>query len=171
MDDWTEVYERHGALVWATVYRVLDNEAESLDCCQDIFIELIQRTTMQSVRNWPAFLKWLATRRAIDLLRQRRNSEARFEDVQDLASTTSDASTSVDDLVSDELCQRVKYELARLPSQQAEAFWLVSVERMSYDEIADQLMIEANHVGVLVHRARKKLREKLADLKPVSREG
>ena len=70
MDEWDEVYERHGSLVWATVYRVLGNHAEALDCCQDVFAELFDRGRAREVRDWAAFLKWLATRRALDRLRR-----------------------------------------------------------------------------------------------------
>ena len=60
----------------------------------------------------------------------------------------------------------VRGELASLPSPQAQAFWLVSVEQRSYEEVAAQMEIERNHVGVLVHRARKHLQQRLTRLAP-----
>ena len=43
-------------------------------------------------------------------------------------------------------------EVARLPARQAEAFWLRCVEQSSYADIGRQLKLDANTVGVLVHR-------------------
>ena len=57
-------------------------------------------------------------------------------------------------------------ELAKLPERQAAAFWMRSIEEMSYSAIAEQMDIGANEVGVLVHRARVRLRILLARWNP-----
>ena len=165
MDEPKDVYERHGSLVWATVYRILGNHVEALDCCQDIFSEVLRGSQTRQVRDWPAFLKWLATRRAIDRLRRRRVDAARFSQDGDISGVAAVALSVDAGVISDELVARLKLELARLPEQQAEAFWLLSVEELSYEEISKQLGVEMNHVGVLVYRARQRLRVWLADLK------
>jgi RNA polymerase sigma factor (sigma-70 family) len=166
MDEWIEVYERYGSLVWATVYRVLGNHAEALDCCQDVFAEVLDRSRPREVRDWAAFLKWLATRRALDRFRKHRAENIHFDAASDVSviqgeATRPDARASLG-----ELTDRLKRELGRLPPQQAEAFWLLSIEQMSYREIGEQLRVDVNQVGVLVHRARQRLREWLADLNP-----
>lgn len=169
MDDWREVFEQHGSLVWATAYRILGDHAESLDCCQEVFAELLVRSNATPVRNWAGYLKWLATRRAIDFLRRRRAIESRLELNSDVAMTVASQFGPEAQLLAYELRERLRGELTRLPSQQAQAFWLVSIEEMSYEETGEQLGIEANHVGVLVHRARSQLRERLSELNPASR--
>ncbi len=63
--------------------------------------------------------------------------------------------------------ERVRSELAHLPDQQAEAFWLVCVEERTYEEVAQQMDVKRNAVGVLVHRARQHMRSKLKSLKPI----
>ena len=170
MDEWDEVYERHGSLVWATVYRILSHHAEALDCCQDVFAEVFDRGRAGEVREWAAFLRWLATRRALDRLRRNRAETGHLEANGDVAVLP--AATAGPDARANfrELAERLKLELSRLSPQQAEAFWLLSVEQMSYQEIAEQLGVEVNQVGVLVHRARKHLRESLADLNPTTQE-
>jgi RNA polymerase sigma-70 factor, ECF subfamily len=170
MDEWDDVYERYGSLVWATVYRILSNHAEALDCCQDVFAELWDRGRAREVRDWAAFLKWLATRRALDRLRRQRAETGHLDtngDVAHLPAATAGPDTRAN---FNELSARLKHELSRLPPQQAEAFWLLSVEQMSYQEIAEQLDETTNQVGVLVHRARQRLREWLADLNPATQE-
>ena len=170
MDEWDEVYERYGSLVWATVYRILGNHAEALDCCQDVFAEVLDRCRAGEVRQWPAFLRWLATRRALDRLRRRRAESGHFKANGDIAHLP--AATNGPDARANlrELTERLKLELSHLPAQQAEAFWLLSIEQMSYQEIAEQLEIDVNQVGVLIHRARKRLRDSLADLNPTTQE-
>ena len=56
-------------------------------------------------------------------------------------------------------------------AQQAEAFWLQCVEQMSQSEIGEHLGVTTGAVGVLVHRARQRLRQTLSDLNPVKQEG
>jgi RNA polymerase sigma-70 factor, ECF subfamily len=169
MEDWTDFHAQHSPLVWTTVYRILDNHAEALDCCQDLFAELIAQHRSESVRNWPAFLKWLATRRAIDRLRRRRVEGTQFQTDSDICNVSTTAFTPDERAISNELQERIKYELGKLPEQQAEAFWLFSIEQLSYAEIAQQLGSNVNQVGVLVHRARHKLRTYLADLVPATK--
>jgi RNA polymerase sigma-70 factor (ECF subfamily) len=166
MDAWETVWQRYGSLVWATVYRILGDHARALDCCQDVFAEVLERSRVRQVRDWAAFLKWLATRRAIDSLRRHRVESGHFEIGSDIGDVPAlvlppDARAHLHELEA-----RLKRELTHLPPQQAEAFWLSSVEQMSYREIGEQLGVDANHVGVLVHRARQRLRETLADLNP-----
>jgi RNA polymerase sigma factor (sigma-70 family) len=170
MDERAEVYERYGSLVWATVYRILGNHADALDCCQDVFAEVLKRSPGLRVRDWPAFLKCLATRRAIDRLRRRRVNTARFQADGDITVVATVAPSPDARAIASELKERLKRELSRLPEQQAEAFWLLTVEQMSYEEISEQLEVEVNHVGVLVHRARQRLRAWLADLKTTERD-
>jgi RNA polymerase sigma factor (sigma-70 family) len=56
--------------------------------------------------------------------------------------------------------------LADLDPRQGEVFCLASLEGFTYDEIAAQLRITVNHVGVLLNRARTFLRGRLAAHQP-----
>jgi RNA polymerase sigma factor (sigma-70 family) len=49
--------------------------------------------------------------------------------------------------------------LTELPPRQAQAFCLRYLNDMSYRQIAKELGIKTNAAGVLLHRARAKLRE------------
>lgn len=61
-----------------------------------------------------------------------------------------------------ELAAMLRRALADLPARQAEVFSLRELSGLSYEEIAEQLGIEVNAVGVLLHRARGRLRTFLA---------
>jgi RNA polymerase sigma factor (sigma-70 family) len=203
MIDFEEIRSRHGPLVWNTVYRVLRDYADSLDCYQDVFCEVLERHSRaeaekgtgpicrngppgashkldpspfpppfppssspperQEVENWPGYLRWLATRRAIDRLRTRRRRQDRLDggDVALVRSADPEPSESAQ---LGELAERVRHELTKLPERQAEAFWLSCIEDVSYEEIGKQLGADTSTVGVLIHRAKLRLRKMLTAL-------
>jgi RNA polymerase sigma-70 factor, ECF subfamily len=171
MHDWLEIREQHGPLVWRTVYRILRDHAEALDCLQDVFAEVIARPPPQTILSWPAFLRWLAVRRALDRLRRRRAEARRVVPIDETADFCSSAREPQIEAEWNELTERVRNEVRRLPRQQAEAFWLQCVEQMSQSEIGELLGVTPGAVGVLVHRARQRLRQTLSDLNPVEQEG
>ncbi|WP_442484230.1 RNA polymerase sigma factor [Aeoliella sp. SH292] len=152
--------DRHGPLVWQCAYRVLGNEADALDCCQEVLYEMWQRGPDEQ---WnPPRIRWLATRRAIDLLRRVRRHRGRMDQEVDAGAVISGAPSPESEAAYHELTNALRRVVAELPPRQAEAFWLRTIDELSYDEIALQLSIEVNAVHVLVHRARKQLQSKLA---------
>ena len=60
-----------------------------------------------------------------------------------------------------ELAEHLRQALAELEPRQAQVFCLACLEEVGYAEIAQQLGITVNHVGVLLNRARGELRERL----------
>jgi RNA polymerase sigma factor (sigma-70 family) len=167
MPDWRQLREQYGPLVWTTVYRILADEAEASDCFQDVFAEVLERSAPDEVRNWSAFLRWLAVRRALSRLRKRRNEAARRAEGLDLANVATTSRGPAEEADWNELMERIRHAAARLPGHQGEAFWLRCVEQRDYAEIGSHLGVDANAVGVLIHRAKTQLRKVLADLNPV----
>lgn len=166
MHDWSQICELHGPVVWNTVYRALNDYTQALDCYQDVLLEAFQRTKDRHVEDWPSLLRWLSIRRAIDRLRQRKRLDAKVVVSFELSELAAANDGPVEAAQLNELLDRVCEELANLPERQAEAFWLRCIEQMSYAAIARQLGVDANEVGVLVHRARLRLRKLLVDLSP-----
>jgi len=165
--DWDKIREIHTPMVWSTVARILKHREDALDCCQDVFSEAIERDRCDPVNDWGAFLRWLATRRAIDCLRRRKRrsiASGKVEHVHD-ATPSAEANATFKELV-----EIVRNELASLPDRQAEAFWLVCVEDCTYEEVAQQMKVKKNAVGVLVHRARRHMRSQLKSLNPTQTE-
>lgn len=154
-------------MVWNTVARIVKHQEDALDCCQEVFAEAVERSRRSPVADWGAFLRWLAARRAIDCLRRRDRRPVVSGDVDNVPSAglPAEANTTFEELV-----EVVRAELARLPDQQAEAFWLVCVEERTYEEVARQMGITRNAAGVLVHRARRHMRTRLNSLNPLRTE-
>jgi RNA polymerase sigma-70 factor, ECF subfamily len=167
LTDWDRLCRIHAPMVWNTVVRIVRHREDALDCCQDVFAEAIERDRCTPVADWGAFLRWLATRRAIDYLRRRDRRAVVTGDVENVQGVGLPAETNA---AFEELVNVVRAELARLPDQQAEAFWLVCVEQRTYEEVARHMGITRNAVGVLVHRARRHMRSKLNSLSPLRTE-
>lgn len=162
MTDWEDVVAQHGPLVWRTAYRLLGNEADASDCFQKVFLEAVRITRRQAVRQWPALLNRMTTSRSMDLLRDRYRRQGHSQPLAGGAEEISDEKLPLQSEAA-ELSDHLRLALTQLPHQQAEAVYLRGVDEMSYEEIAERLDIKVSHVGVLLNRARKRLKQLLED--------
>jgi RNA polymerase sigma-70 factor (ECF subfamily) len=161
MPDWDDILRREGPAVWRTAYRVLGNQADAEDCFQETFLAAVQVARREPVQSWSALLQRLATARAVDRLRQRCRRGGHAE-VADWDAVPGPAPLPSQGAEERELTERLREALARIPARQAEVFCLHCLEGWSYQEIARQLGVSTDAVGVLLHRARQRLRELLA---------
>ena len=162
MTDWPAILRDHGPLVWRTAYRLLNHHADASDCFQRTFLAAVEWSEREAVRNWPAVLRRLATARALEMLRTRYR-EGRSEPMSDVADRTLDP---LDFAAHGELADRLRVALADIDPVQAQVFYLIGVDGVSNRDAADELGLTANHVGVLLHRARQALRAKLCRFDP-----
>lgn len=160
MVDWEDIQKTHGQTVWSVAYRILAHEEDARDCFQEVFLEAFGKSNADAVGNWGGFLRWLATRRAIDLLRTRRRQRTVALADQEFPAPAL-VSRTVEWL---ETIEAVRQELTQLPESQATAFWLFSVEGLSYQDIADHTRSNVNSVGLLIYRARQRLKLRLSTL-------
>ncbi len=167
MTDWPTILRDYGPLVWRTVRRLLNHDADANDCFQRTFLSALEWAEKEPIRNWPAVLRRLATARALEMLRSRFRNVRRNEP---LPETTADhrADDPVDSAMRGELADRLRDALSGIDTVQAEAFCLVDLETLSNREAAEVLGVTANHVGVLLYRARQSLREKLIAFDPAT---
>jgi RNA polymerase sigma-70 factor (ECF subfamily) len=165
MTNWPEIVEEHGPLVWRVGYRLLNQDADAADCFQRTFISALELSRKEAIHHWPALLRRLATSRALELLRQRHRQAERFQPLgaEMLPSRTIEPGQEA---VANELAENLRTALAELDVRQAQVFCLSCLEGCAYEEIARQLDITVNHVGVLLNRARAALRESLQSYAP-----
>ncbi len=148
------LFEAHGPAVWRTVYRLLNHHGDAQDCYQETFLAAWKASRDGDVRDWPSLLKTIATRRAIDRLRQRYRQGERTGPLAAEAGLPAHGGAPPDAaLEAAELRERVGQALPRLPERQAQAFWLRPVEQMIRTEIAQHLGVEPGNAAVLVSRA------------------
>jgi RNA polymerase sigma-70 factor, ECF subfamily len=160
--DWQVVVEQYGPLVWQTAYRLLADDSDASDCFQETFLAALEVSQRQPVRNMPALLTRLATMRAIDRLRQRVRRNNRQSDIDDRPDIAAAARDPLDQVQDHELAEQLAESLGQLPEQEAGVFCLRYLNGMSYRQIAKEMNIKTTNAGVILHRARTKLRQMLA---------
>jgi RNA polymerase sigma-70 factor, ECF subfamily len=161
MTDWKTIVDQHSRLVWATAYRLVGNHADALDCFQETFLEAVKAARREPVRDWSALLRHLATVRALDLLRVRCRNRSRVDAAADPIDLVGHEATPQENAEAAELSERLRTAIAELPKNQAEVFCLSCLESLTYSEIGERLNLTTSAVGVLLHRARGRLRELL----------
>lgn len=103
----------------------------------------------------------LATARAIDRLRRRSRRSRLCSNAVVSASVPSSNPGPSQRAQTQELVGAVQEALGELPPQDAQVLCLRYLNGLSYRQIAKELGIKTNAAGVLLHRARAKLRESL----------
>ncbi len=143
------------------------DEQQAEDLVQDVFTVFLQKLDQfegrSQVRTWLfGILHWK--------MRERRRSLQRDESHDSIDSCFADWFdgkghwiSHPDDLerlfASKEIRGAVDECLASIPLQQREVFLLREVEGLESKEICNNLQISVTHLGVLIHRARHRLRE------------
>ncbi|MDZ4685353.1 MAG: sigma-70 family RNA polymerase sigma factor [Planctomycetaceae bacterium] len=163
--DWKTVLERDGPAAWRAAYRIVGQAADADDCLQEAALAAVQLSRREPVGNWRALLTRLAAARAVDRLRQRyRNRISATLDEQSAA--MSDSHEPVASAQLEELQSQLRVALAQLSQDQATAFCLCALEGWTHAEAGEQLQTPSSTIGVLVHRARQRLRELLPSIDP-----
>ena len=166
MTNWALIVHEHGAIVWRTLHRLLGNDADEADCFQGTFVSALELSRKEPVRNWPPLLKRLATVRALECLRRRRRTTNRLEPLADGGGRDALAVDPLQAAGAAELAEHLRLALTKVDPLQSEVFCLAVLEGLSYLQVADQLRLNVNHVGVLLNRARASLQESVAHAQP-----
>ena len=161
MKDWQTIVDKFGPQVWATAYRLLGNHADASDCFQETFLSALEVSKREKIRNFPALLTRICTTRAIDRLRQRIRDHQRNIPNTDMESIADVDRNPAAHIRVEELSAKLQEAIAQLPEQEAQVFCLRHFNEMSYKQISEQLGIKLSKTGVLLHRARKRLRDLL----------
>ena len=159
------LFRRYWAAAYRVAYRLLGNEADTLDAVQDGFVNAL--THLQRFRGHSSFKTWLlrvVANAALDLGRQRRRRDARVT----VAAPGDD--TPLPDQVPPsggldraDLRRLLDRALAALPEAQRRTFVLHAGDGLTYREVADALGISIGTVMSRVFYARQRLRAILTD--------
>jgi len=178
MTDWSQIVREHGTTVWRTVYRMVGSDADAADCFQNVFVAAIEVSQKEPVKNWEALLQRLASARSLECLRRRYRKSDQLTVPLETLSVDDNAvdHNAVDHSAADpsdlaagrELAEELRQALVEIDDRQAHVFCLSCIEGVAYREIADQLGITVNHVGVLLSRARSSLQKRLRAFEPAS---
>ena len=164
MIDWDGILERDGPAVWRICWRLLGNHVDAEECFQEAFVAALELSRRQELATPRAILQHLATARSIDRLRSRQRRRKRMETMDDdrLDEESAAVPSPRQHAEAAELSSALREALTALPPKQAEVFVLHAIEGWSYQEISQSLELTVDNVGVLIHRARGKLKKLLA---------
>jgi RNA polymerase sigma-70 factor (ECF subfamily) len=157
--DWQLIVRKHGPGVWQTAYRLLGNETDAADCFQETFLCALEASRRQQVRNFSAFLVQVATSRAINQLRKRCREHQQNGAGADFASLPASNPGPSQQAHERDLVVRLREALGQLPQQEAEVLCLRYLYDMSYRQIGKTVGVKTGTAGVLLHRARARLRD------------
>lgn len=156
MPTWDQIVADHGPVVFRLARRILGHAPDSEDVVQEVFLEAFQLRKKQAVGNWGGLLRMMTTRRALDRLRRRRQTEPLNE--LELAHRQD---SPCDMAIAAELADRLREAIVQLPDGQAAAFSLRYFDNLTYEQIAEVLGIESSAVGMALHKARAKVQSLL----------
>jgi RNA polymerase sigma-70 factor (ECF subfamily) len=157
--DWDRIVREHGRMVFGTAWRILGHVADTEDVVQEVFLQAYRLRAVEPVRHWPAFLRRLATCRALDRLRQRKPTVS----LDDLALACSHNGPE-ETAIGRELAERLRQAVAQLPDREATVFCLRYFDDLSYERIAETLGIHFGAVASALHKARGKLEGLLTEV-------
>ena len=151
-------------MVFTTAYRILGNADDAEDALQEVFLKLTGAWDgplgPDAVRDWGAYLRVMATRCAVSLLRVRSNRRRGTVPLGDNVAAPDRRDSKR--LETSERMQLLRRALGGLKQRDAGVFALRHFEELSYEEIAAQMNLSVSQVGVILHRTRKRL-QKLLD--------
>jgi len=146
---------------WTLARYLLKDPAEAEDACQEAFVKLWHnqdRIDPERIRPW---LMKVTRNVCLDRLR-RRHPEQPWEDWQ----TADDGPGPMQSVQQRELGSWLKRSINGLTEPYRSLVVLRDIHQHSYEEVASVLELTLPQVKVYLHRARKQLREQLAEVRP-----
>lgn len=156
-------YREHYRRVHGLCRRMLGRTADAEDATQEVFMRGYR--SFGRYRSQDPFGPWIntiASNYCIDVLRGNRRARDLFDDTAEPDDTESMQDNGAAALIRTADSEAVTQAVEALPEQYRLPIVLAYYSDASYDEIADTLGITTNHVGVLLLRGKKKLRQQLA---------
>ncbi|MFN7928865.1 MAG: RNA polymerase sigma factor [Blastocatellia bacterium] len=156
------LYERHRTLVFRFAYRLLQSIELAEEITHDCFLSLIKKPGRfdASRASLKTYLCAAARNQALKLMR-RAGNETTWEEIT-AEPHTGESWNPLRQMIGAELAAVVRQAIAELPPLQREAVILFEYEELSLAEIALVVSADVGTVKSRLHRARGKLRERLA---------
>jgi RNA polymerase sigma-70 factor (ECF subfamily) len=157
-----QLFQAHHARVFRTAQRITGSPADAEDVLQTVFLRLVKsREDYDLSQNPEAYLSRAAINASLDLLRSRtRSKSVGLDDVEAdvLVSRSKNPEVEHGDR---ELQTLVRQAVSRLGKTAGEMFVLRYYEGFDNKEIAGILNTSPLVVGVVLHRARTRLRKEI----------
>jgi RNA polymerase sigma-70 factor (ECF subfamily) len=165
-----DLYDRHGATLYALLVRILAERSDAQEVLQESFVQAWRRAADfdPSRGSEIAWLVSIARNRAIDRLRARKLRAVREDEagreIPNLLQPVDTGGGAERQAILGELRQRMRAALDELPEAQRTALELAYFQGLSQSEIAERLGEPLGTIKTRTQLAMKKLREKLKGL-------
>jgi RNA polymerase sigma-70 factor, ECF subfamily len=156
------LFQTHHDRVFRTAHRITGSPADAEDVLQTVFLRLVKSPDGYDMSANPeAYLSRAAINASLDLMRSR--SRAKSVGITDVEADALESKfqNPEDEHADRELHDLIRQAVARLGKTAAEMFVLRYYEGYDNQEIAKQMNTSQMVVGVVLHRARTKLRKEI----------
>ena len=163
MRDLEGLFREHHDRVFRAAYRVTGSVVDAEDVLQTVFLRLSRRGDVNLEPNPGSYLHRAAINAALDLLRQRARTESiPIDDVAPVLAANPRFSPELQQR-NRELRDCLRRAISKLGEKSAEMFVLKYYEGYDNTEIARLMGTSAMVVGVLLHRARARVKKEVGD--------
>lgn len=158
------LFREHYDQIYRTAYRVTGSPSDAEDVLQTVFLRLARREEELDLSPSPgAYLHRAAINASLDLVRSRAISKpVSLEDVESELKTNPNLSPAAQH-EDQELRRLVQQAVTRLGATASEMFVLRYFEGYGNREIAEMMGTSQMVVGVVLHRARTRLRKEIGE--------
>lgn len=162
--DLESLFREHHDRVFRAAYRITGSVVDAEDVLQTVFLRLSRRAEINLEPNPASYLHRAALNASLDLIRQRGRSElVPIDDVAPVLSGSASLNPETQ-RAGREMRVRIRQAISKLGEKSAEMFVLKYFEGYGNNEIAELMGTSAMVVGVLLHRARARVKKEIGDL-------
>jgi RNA polymerase sigma-70 factor (ECF subfamily) len=164
MPELESLFREHHGRVFRAAYRITGSIVDAEDVLQTVFLRLSRRQGDINLEPSPAsYLHRAAINASLDLMRQRGRTES--IPIDDLVSSPAANSRHNPEWqrANQELRARIRKAISKLGEKSAEMFVLKYFEGYDNHEIAEIMGTSSMVVGVLLHRARARVKKEVGD--------
>lgn len=164
----SQIHREHIGRVLALCRRLLGSQAAAEDASHEALLRAERSfSSYDPSRPFGPWILRIAANMCIDELRRRKREQRLFEPLDEETQShepAMDFHSPLTQMLVEEERRVVRQALGDLPLRERTLVSLRYEAEMSYEEIGRAVGLQANHVGVLIHRAKARLRSALAEL-------
>jgi len=155
---WVDEYQNQA---WTLARYLLKDASEAEDACQEAFVKLWKNQDAIDPDKVKPWLMKVTRNGCLDRLRRRHPTEE-LQDWRD----TDESPGPMQGAQQQEVGRWLKQSINGLQEPYRSLVVLRDIHQHSYEEVANVLELSLSQVKVYLHRARKQLREQLAEVRP-----
>ncbi len=164
------LFDRHGGLVLGYCTRLLTDRSLAEDVAQDVWMKVLKNASTYESRNQlRPWLLTIARNTSLNILRTRK-SWVEFDTEKADGSNLGEQTWSADadilgNLIAKGQTVSIRAKIDALPAAQRTALSLLTIENLTYEEIAIAMSLSVGAVKTHIHRGRQTLLEQFAPLR------